>query len=118
MAGKEEARTARLQECDAAQIEARYTNYFEIGHNAFEFMLDFGQYYPAAEAARMHSRIVTGPAYAKLLSEMLVASVQRFEREHGFIQPAEEELDPLDFVKESLAGYDHRLMARTKPKEE
>ncbi len=26
-------------------LEGRYANYFEIGHNAFEFVLDLGQLY-------------------------------------------------------------------------
>ena len=28
---------------EAAELEGRYANYFKVGHNAFEFLLDFGQ---------------------------------------------------------------------------
>jgi len=31
---------------ETSKIEGRYANYFKVGHNAFEFVLDFGQYYP------------------------------------------------------------------------
>ena len=31
---------------------ARYTNYFEVGHNPYEFLVDFGQYQP--EIGRAH----------------------------------------------------------------
>ncbi len=65
--------------------EARYVNYFEVGHNAFEFILDFGQYHPEQAAAHLHTRLVTGPVYAKLLSHMLAQAVERHEREFGVI---------------------------------
>ena len=90
-------------------LEARYSNYFEIGHNAFEFIFDFGQYHPEDSAAHMHSRIVTGPVYAKLLAGLLQETVERFEKEHGTIQPVNDDLDPIELVKQSIAGFDHRL---------
>ncbi|MBK9949730.1 MAG: DUF3467 domain-containing protein [Nitrospira sp.] len=43
---------------------ARYANYFEIGHNAAEFILDFGQAYSSSEERHMHMRIVTSPVCA------------------------------------------------------
>jgi len=90
------------------QLEARYTNYFEVGHNAFEFIFDFGQYHPENSEARMHSRIVTGPVYAKLMAELLQDAVKRFEQEHGVIQPVDDEFDPIEVVTKSIDGYDHR----------
>ena len=93
----------------AKHLEARYANYFEVGHNAFEFIFDFGQYHPENEGARMHSRIVTGPVYAKLLADLLRDAVQRFEEEHGAIHPADDDLDPVELVKQSIANYDRRF---------
>lgn len=91
-------------------LEARYTNYFEVGHNAFEFIFDFGQYHPENTEARMHTRIVTGPVYAKLMADVLQDAVKRFEEEHGTIQPVDDEFDPIEIiVKQSIAGYDHRF---------
>jgi hypothetical protein len=69
-------------------------NYFAVGYNAFEFILDFGQYDTQDETARMHTRVVTGPAFAKLLAEMLGRSVERFESEHGSIRPTHDEAHP------------------------
>ena len=91
------------------RLEARYANYFEVGHNAFEFIFDFGQYHPENEGAMMHTRIVTGPVYAKLMADLLRDAVQRFEEEHGTIQPAEDEVDPIELVKQSIANYDRRF---------
>jgi len=65
--------------------EGRYANYFEIGHNAFEFLLDLGQAYPEGERAYIHTRIITGPKYAKALRDLLGESIDRYERTFGII---------------------------------
>lgn len=98
-------------------LEGRYANYFEVGHNAFEFIFDFGQYHPEDDVARMHSRIVTGPVYAKLLMELLCDAVALFEKEYGEIQPAEDELDPVELVKQSIADYERPLNRLSKKSE-
>jgi hypothetical protein len=75
----------------APPSEARYANYFQIGHNAFEFLLDFGQSY-AGIAPVSHTRIISGPAYAKELSTMLMKSIGQYEQTFGPI-PKPEEMD-------------------------
>jgi hypothetical protein len=82
--------------------EGKYANYFEIGHNPFEFYVDFGQYDPQSQKVQMHTRIVTSPAYAKIMGRTLLSSVESFEREHGTIQANSEEIDAMDIVRESL----------------
>ena len=82
--------------------EGKYANYFEVGHNQFEFYVDFGQYDPQSEKVQMHTRIVTGPAYAKMMGETLSSSVESFEREHGPIVADTDELDVREMVRESL----------------
>jgi hypothetical protein len=67
-------------------IEGRYANYFEIGHNAFEFLLDFGQKYSDGLQERIHTRIVTGPSYAKELLRVLEKSIEQYERAFGIIE--------------------------------
>ena len=75
---------------------AAYANYFEVGHNAFEFLIDFGQYQPEVGAVAMHSRMATGPVHAKLLAGLLADAIARFEVEHGVIEDiAEPALQPL-----------------------
>lgn len=64
-------------------IEGRYANYFEIGNNAFEFLLDFGQTYCDEPGSRMHSRIIVNPLYAKMLLEVLQKSVEQYEQIFG-----------------------------------
>ena len=65
--------------------EGRYANYFQIGHNAFEFLFDFGQGYPEEQEAHFHTRIITGPVYALALFETLRESLGRYEQTFGAI---------------------------------
>jgi len=70
---------------EEGSLEARYANYFEVGHNAFEFLLDFGQFYPETGRPRLHTRIVTSPTYAKALSDTILESLDRYEHTFGTI---------------------------------
>lgn len=90
--------------------EARYANYFEIGHNEFEFIFDFGQYQPEDECGQMQCRIITAPVYAKLLAEMLSASIQCYEEEHGLIKRAEGNSDPLEVARRSSADHSNFVL--------
>ena len=48
------------------RVKGRYANYFKVGHNAFEFVLDFGQSYVDEEDAQIHTRLVSSPNRAKI----------------------------------------------------
>lgn len=74
-------------------MEGRYVNYFEIGHNAFEFLLDFGQCYCEAPEASLHTRIVTSPVYAKRLSGVLQQALSQYEASYGRVADVDEEPD-------------------------
>jgi hypothetical protein len=93
---KPAAHTKRLR-------EGKYANYLQVGHNALEFYLDFGRYDPASESAQMHTRIVTSPAGAKIMSEMLSSSIAAFEREHGPVATDSRDEDIMEMVRQSLA---------------
>lgn len=61
---------------------ACYANYFEVAHNAFEFLVDTCQVEPQlGEVQRIH-RIVMSPVHAKLLAQLLAESLDQFERNH------------------------------------
>jgi hypothetical protein len=79
---------------DENTLEGRYANYFEVGHNAFEFVLDFGQLYTAGEQPKIHTRIVTSPVYAKAFLETLANTLDQYERGFGAIR--REGLQPND----------------------
>ena len=59
-----------------------YANYFEVGHTAFEFVIDFGQSYADKESA-CHTRIVTSPVYARLLQATLSKSLEEYAVRFG-----------------------------------
>ena len=63
-------------------VKGLYANYFEVGHTAFEFVIEFGDRYANTRRA-CHTRIVTGPVYAKDLLELLTRAVRRHEARFG-----------------------------------
>ena len=73
---------------DGNQLVGRYANFFQVGHTAFEFVIDFGQLYQGETAEQLHTRIITSPAYAAELCRVLDASVAQYERDFGAISKA------------------------------
>jgi hypothetical protein len=71
--------------CESQKLEGRYANYFKIGYNAFEFVIDFGQYYSEDDKTELCTRIVTGPVYAKSFLKALQDSIETFEATYGNI---------------------------------
>jgi hypothetical protein len=65
------------------KLEGQYANYFQVGHNAFEFVIEFGQYYPGNDGAELFTRIVTSPVYAKSLLDTLTTSIRAHEKTFG-----------------------------------
>lgn len=70
---------------EGGQLDGRYANYFEVGYNAFEVILDFGQLYSDTGTAQVHTRIVTSPRYAKALLDTLTHSLEQYEQTFGAI---------------------------------
>lgn len=62
--------------------EARYSNIFRIGYNAYEFVFDFGQFHPPGKE-HMHTRIVSSPSSARELSELLQGSLGAHEQKYS-----------------------------------
>lgn len=73
-------------------LEGRYANYFEVGHNAVEIVLVFGQFYTADEHPLVHTRIITSPQRAAALLETLKSSLESYQMTFGPIfDPPESE---------------------------
>lgn len=66
-------------------LEGRYANAFHVGHNAFEFLLDFGQSIPEYEQPQIHTRIITAPVYAKAFAAVLSEAISKYEAAFGAI---------------------------------
>ena len=90
---------------------ARYANYFEVGHNAYEFLIDFGQYQPESASVVLHTRLALGPTHAKMLAGMLGGAITRHEGDNGPIADACDPCDPLEVVLKSLPDFERRAIA-------
>jgi len=65
------------------QLEAIYANYFKLGHNVHEFLLDFGQMFAEDTEPEFLVRIVTNPVYAKIFWTLLSDSIEQYQKTHG-----------------------------------
>ena len=85
MAGNERSArvgTAGEPACvDLCASEARYANYFEVGSNHLELIIDCGQFYAGCPAPLMHTRIITSPAYTQRLIDSLVQALATSARD-------------------------------------
>lgn len=94
---------------------ALYVNYFEMGQNPFEFLLDLGQYHPGASdgdaVVSIHSRVALAPPYAKMLSDLLARSIRSHEAEYGPINVVAQPAKPIDCVLSPLDDFEARARA-------
>ena len=94
---------------DGQTVMAGYANYFEVGHNAFEFLIDFGQIDPYSGKFNIASRTAISPTHAKLLSGLLSSAVRQYEEQYEPIPEIrnddllESALDPSPFWARILA---------------
>jgi len=58
--------------------EGRYANVFQIGHNAFEVLIEFGQH-----EGGIHTRIYVSPQHARILSDLLADTLRQHKRMFG-----------------------------------
>lgn len=58
--------------------EVHYANVFQIGQNAFEFLLELGQH-----EGDIHTRIYLSPRSASILSDLLRETLQSHEQAFG-----------------------------------
>ena len=100
---------------DRPNIIAGYANYFEVGHNAFEFLIDFGQIDPQTGAIHINSRIAVGPTHAKLLSRLMDGAVTQYESQFGPIPDVRDD-DPLGTILDPSPDFERRAIdARRRP---
>ncbi len=67
--------------------EGRYANHFHIGYNAFEMILQFGQFYEGSKQPVMHTTIITSPAYAENLLHLLSSTLAQYKARFGEMTP-------------------------------
>ncbi len=64
---------------------AKYANYFKVGYNAFEFLIDFAQDEGGGGGTdpESHTRIITNPKSARALLDLLRQSIEQYDRRYG-----------------------------------
>ena len=66
--------------------EARYSNYAQIGHNASEFIFDFGQGWVDEKPIRVYVRVVTTPDMAEEIYDQLCKALSQYRVAFGEIR--------------------------------
>jgi len=89
---------------------ARYSNYFEVGYNSYEFLIDFGQYQPEVSEVVLHTRIVAGPALTKVLHDMVRDAIAKYEAENSPIPSLKDSEDPMEMLLRSLPDFEKRAI--------
>jgi len=77
--------------------EGQYSNLAVINHSPSEFVVDFIRFMPGMQKARVKSRVVLTPQHAKRLLQALNDNIQRYEQQHGKIDPGQQGGVPLNF---------------------
>ena len=62
----------KSNEMQAGKEAGRYANFFQIGYNAFEFRIDFGQ-----EDGAIHTRMYLSPQHARVLRDLLSETLNK-----------------------------------------
>lgn len=62
-----------------------YSNHLQVGYNAFEFLLEFGQFRETDTDVVNVTAIVTSPAFAKAFAQTLSDSIANYEQRFGEI---------------------------------
>ena len=75
--------------------EGIYSNLAIITHSRSEFILDFIKMVPGVPKAKVKSRIILTPQYAKRLVKALMDNIKKFESMHGSIK--ESDIDQIPF---------------------
>jgi len=70
--------------------EGRYTDAFRIGHSAYKFVLDFGQFFSQKGKPNFHTRIIMGPDNARAFIAMFEQSIREYEGQIGGIIQSDE----------------------------
>lgn len=71
------------------KLEGKYANFINVGHNAYEFLFDFGQSFSENDEAELSVRVITSPFYAKAFLTTLKESIAAYERTYGTIEKDE-----------------------------
>ena len=70
-----------IPEAPSGPIEGKYANFFQVGFNEVEFILEFGQEFE--DGPRIHTRVVLSPANVGSFLRLTTESWMSFEERYG-----------------------------------
>ena len=74
----------------ALSPEAVYTNYLQAGSTPREVILEFGQFHSGEKSPRIHTRLITHPAYVEEFLRVMAEALRQYKAATGIgEQPAE-----------------------------
>ena len=73
------------QKTTQGPLASNYSNHLQVGYNAFEFLLEFGQFREKDSDVVKITAIVTSPAFAKAFARTLSESIANYEKRFGDI---------------------------------
>jgi hypothetical protein len=76
------------------RLSGTYSNHLRVGWNAFEFLLQFGQFRENDAEAMSVNSIVTSPAFAKAFFQTLRDSIAGYEKQFGEIPDVDRPMNP------------------------
>ncbi len=74
---------------NSSGLKEGYADCFRIGHSAYKFVFDFGQYNAEAEKPIFSTRVIMGIGNAKDFFETFRESIRQYEGEHGRIKQSD-----------------------------
>ena len=71
---------------DSNGLKGTYADRVRIGHSAYKFVFDFGQYNAEAQKPIFYTRVIMGIDNAKDFLETFERSIRQYEVEYGRIE--------------------------------
>ncbi len=65
-------------------LKGNYSNFMQIRHNKFEFVMDF--FLAVPPRGELVSRVITNPAHAKKVAQALQENIRIYEEKFGKIE--------------------------------
>lgn len=72
-------------------LKGSYSNQTRILHTKDEFVMDFISYTPGDPNAAINNRVILSPVHFKSLVEAMRENLEKYEKQFGKLQPAQQE---------------------------
>ncbi len=74
-----------MEESATGQAPRNYINHVNVYASPFDVVLEAGEKSAPDEKVRLHCALVMSPQMAKVVSQLLVTTIQQWEAKHGEI---------------------------------